>query len=244
MPVLRNRLILLHLFSDLVCSCAAMLELRAARMELLRPVLLTGKKEANFRKVIQTTMIRDRQHGPVLELNRVQRKRQAVVLNDFSANLSRTVFGQMSAKAAALITQEAQLLPQRVWKVKLVGESVDDCGGGYHDSIAEMLEELQTPGLLPILTPISDGHETGNGQSDHSAMLINPQENSKEVNEGFRFFGEFRFGDYFFTTLIVAGWQHLQVSFLVYRESHQSFGGSSKLVVKTPIETSFYRFEL
>ncbi len=30
----------------------------------------------------------------------------------------------------------------RVWKVKFVGESVDDCGGGYSESIAEMCDEL------------------------------------------------------------------------------------------------------
>ena len=30
----------------------------------------------------------------------------------------------------------------RVWKVKFLGESVDDCGGGYSESIAEMCDEL------------------------------------------------------------------------------------------------------
>lgn len=29
-------------------------------------------KEAAFRKVVQATMVRDRQHGPVVELNRIQ----------------------------------------------------------------------------------------------------------------------------------------------------------------------------
>ena len=29
-------------------------------------------QEAAFRKVIQATMIRDRQHGPVIEINRIQ----------------------------------------------------------------------------------------------------------------------------------------------------------------------------
>ena len=28
--------------------------------------------EAAFRKVVQATMVRDRQHGPVVELNRIQ----------------------------------------------------------------------------------------------------------------------------------------------------------------------------
>lgn len=29
-------------------------------------------QEAAFRKVVQATMVRDRQHGPVVELNRIQ----------------------------------------------------------------------------------------------------------------------------------------------------------------------------
>jgi E3 ubiquitin-protein ligase HERC2 len=38
---------------------------------------------------------------------------------------------------------ESLLLPHRIWKVKFVGESVDDCGGGYSESIAEICDELQ-----------------------------------------------------------------------------------------------------
>lgn len=30
------------------------------------------QQEAAFRKVVQATMVRDRQHGPVVELNRIQ----------------------------------------------------------------------------------------------------------------------------------------------------------------------------
>lgn len=30
------------------------------------------EQEAAFRKVVQATMVRDRQHGPVVELNRIQ----------------------------------------------------------------------------------------------------------------------------------------------------------------------------
>ncbi|VEL21371.1 unnamed protein product, partial [Protopolystoma xenopodis] len=45
--------------------------------------------------------------------------------------------------------------PHRVWKVRLIGESVDDCGGGFSECIAEMCDELQQPHLtgLPILVP-------------------------------------------------------------------------------------------
>lgn len=35
------------------------------------------EQEAAFRKVVQATMVRDRQHGPVVELNRIQVRQTA-----------------------------------------------------------------------------------------------------------------------------------------------------------------------
>lgn len=35
-------------------------------------VIYVLEQEAAFRKVVQATMVRDRQHGPVVELNRIQ----------------------------------------------------------------------------------------------------------------------------------------------------------------------------
>ena len=39
-------------------------------IDKLRTLLVSTAKETAFRKVVQATMVRDRQHGPVLELNR------------------------------------------------------------------------------------------------------------------------------------------------------------------------------
>ena len=67
-----------------------------------------------------------------------------------------------------------------------MGESVDDVGGGYSESIAEMCEELQA-GHLPlfILTP--------NGRVDNGVNrdchLFNPAANSTEELNMFRFLG-------------------------------------------------------
>ena len=41
-------------------------------------------QEAAFRKVVQATMVRDRQHGPVIELNRIQVKRRKLHLRTIS----------------------------------------------------------------------------------------------------------------------------------------------------------------
>ncbi len=129
-------------------------------------------------------MVRDRQHGPVIELNRfgIASKRSRKHsgnsssnnnnpgnnsgVNNSSSNINaggasnnsnsnnnnsgeggggRTVFAQMVSKMG-LLTSECLLLPHRVWKVKFVGESVDDCGGGYSESIAEMCDELTAAG--------------------------------------------------------------------------------------------------
>ena len=91
-----------------------------------------------FRKVVQATMLRDRQHGPVIELNRISVKKSsqkappttnaaAGATSGTSAGPSGTgngckpVFQQMVVKMH-LLGQEALLLPHRVWKVKFIGE--------------------------------------------------------------------------------------------------------------------------
>ena len=84
------------------------------------------------------------------------------------------------------IPQESLLLPHRVWKVKLVGESVDDCGGGYSETIAEMCEELQN-GSVPLLIQTPNGRdETG---VNRDCFIINPSATSPTHLNMFRFFG-------------------------------------------------------
>ena len=57
---------------------------------------------------------------------------------------------------------QAFKLNGRCWKIRFIGESVDDCGGGYSDSIAEICQEMQCPEMaLPLLvcTPNTAEHE-------------------------------------------------------------------------------------
>ncbi len=154
--LLRNRLVLLHHFSDIFCPgiAAFPLGLQGAdehdrhpdRMGLdkLRTLLVSTAKEAAFRKVVQATMVRDRQHGPIVELNRFSvRKPVAAASTATSAPTGgarskannegatvggaaggKTVFAQMVSRMETL-GSESLLLPHRVWKVKFVGERAD-----------------------------------------------------------------------------------------------------------------------
>lgn len=51
------------------------------------------------------------------------------------------------------------------------GESVDDCGGGYSESIAEMCDELQN-GSLPLLIGTPNGREEAGTSRD--CFVFNP----------------------------------------------------------------------
>lgn len=75
------------------------------------------------KKVVQSTMVRDRQHGPVVELNRIQVKKSRSKGGSGLAGPDgiKSVFGQMVSKKSFL-TQESLFLPHRVWKVKFVGK--------------------------------------------------------------------------------------------------------------------------
>ncbi|KAK8398901.1 hypothetical protein O3P69_004178 [Scylla paramamosain] len=194
LPTLRNRLVLLHHFSDLVCQSISMFDLcsppeddegEAAVVSRLRAILVSSAKETAFKKVIQATMVRDRQHGPIVELNRISVKRSRSRGGLAGADGMKSVFGQMVAKMS-LLTPDALFLPHRVWKVKFVGESVDDCGGGYSESVAEMCDELMN-GSLPLLIPTPNGRDEAGTSRD--CFLLNPQSNSSHHMNMFTFLG-------------------------------------------------------
>lgn len=130
-------------------------------------------------------MAQGKQHGPCIELNRIQRKKRPRGTSATDADCSRTVFGQMCASWQVLGPEDL-LLHQRIWKVKFVGESVDDCGGGYSESIAEMCDELQN-GSLPILIQTPNGRDDTGVNRD--CFIINPTATSHTHLNMFRFLG-------------------------------------------------------
>ncbi|XP_048855280.1 LOW QUALITY PROTEIN: E3 ubiquitin-protein ligase HERC2 [Brienomyrus brachyistius] len=192
---LRNRLLLLHHISELFCPCMPMFDLEgrlgqagqgpSVGFDTLRGILISQGKEAAFRKVVQATMVRDRQHGPVVELNRIQVKRSRSKGGLAGPDGTKSVFGQMCAKMSSF-SPDSLLLPHRVWKVKFVGESVDDCGGGYSESIAEMCEELQN-GLTPLLIVTPNGRDESGANRD--CFLLSPAARSPLHMNMFRFLG-------------------------------------------------------
>ena len=206
--VLRNRLVLLHHFSDTFCPGIAMFplgpglaathEAGQCGVDKLRTLLVSAAKEAAFRKVVQATMVRERQHGPVVELNRFGVKTRRSKNNSGGgqaagpgaspgkeADGGRSVFSQMVAKSSHL-TMDSLLLPHRVWKVKFVGESVDDCGGGYSESIAEICDELMQ-GSGGLLIPTPNGRDEAGTSRD--CMLLNPALHTAHHLAMFRFLG-------------------------------------------------------
>ncbi|XP_048506982.1 E3 ubiquitin-protein ligase HERC2 isoform X2 [Athalia rosae] len=183
---LHNRLVLLHHFAELLCPSLAMFQTTGPTgLNKLAPMLVYSIKEATFRKVVQATMVRDRPHGPVIELNRIQVKRARRKGGLAGPDGIKSVFGQMVSKMP-LLTQDVLFLPHRVWKVKFVGESVDDCGGGYSESIAEMCDELQN-GSLPLLIPTPNGREDNGTNRD--CFLLNPTATSDLHINMFQFLG-------------------------------------------------------
>ena len=67
------------------------------------------------------------------------------------------------------------------------GESVDDCGGGYSESIAEMCDELQN-GSLPLLIVTPNGR--GESGANRDCYLLNPMLKGPQHINMFRFLGK------------------------------------------------------
>ncbi|KAJ8985747.1 hypothetical protein NQ317_014400 [Molorchus minor] len=168
--VLHRRLVLLHHFAELICPCITMFPITGPdSLHELRSILIYNIKEATFRKVVQATMSNDRDPGGGLA----------------GVDGMKSVFGQMVSKLT-LLTSETLALPHRVWKVEFVGESVDDCGGGYSESIAEMCDELQN-GSLPLLIPTPNGRDEAGANRD--CFILNPQSKTCLHLNMFRFLG-------------------------------------------------------
>ena len=74
-------------------------------------------QESAFRRVVKATMTQGKQHGPVIELNRIQVKRSRGRGRLAGPNGLNSVFGQMCSKWT-ILSQEDLLLPHRVWKVR------------------------------------------------------------------------------------------------------------------------------
>lgn len=100
-------------------------------------------------------------------------------------NGTKSVFAQACSKMT-LLRSDSLFLPHRVWKVKFIGESVDDCGGGYSESIAEMCEELQN-GSLPLLVATPDSRDDVEGVQ--KSFLLNPCLRSQVHTDMFKFLG-------------------------------------------------------
>ena len=158
--LLRNRLLVFELFSENFWQSVPLLRFlelpddfpnsdfaQPLSASKLAPFLLLPHKEATLRRVVNLTTTRDRQHGPVISIDRVSRR----------AGTGQTVFDQLSSWLPTLLAESSLFLANRCWKVRFVAESVDDCGGGFSDSIADACEEVQS-GLTDAALPFG-GHE-------------------------------------------------------------------------------------
>eukprot|EP00118_Oscarella_pearsei_P022139 m.252837 g.252837 ORF g.252837 m.252837 type:complete len:501 (+) comp40356_c1_seq2:12583-14085(+) len=196
--VLRNRLVLLNHFSSLLGPCISMFNLERSDVEEedgdtsfsvgfdeLRGLLVPSVKDSIFKRVVLQSMIRDRPHGPVIEVNRIQIKRSRSRSGYAGPDGSKSVFGQICAKMVTA-GPETLYMAQRVWKVKFIGESVDDCGGGYSESVSEMCDELQN-GYTPLLIQTPNGREETGVNRD--CFILNPEARAPQHLNMFRFLG-------------------------------------------------------
>lgn len=140
-------------------------------------------KEQHLRRQLKVTMYTEEDHGATITLNRVSLKRNRH--GYIGAEGAKSVFAQATAALEHSATKYWRL-PSRVWKVKFVGEGLDDCGGGYSESISEMMSELQS-GALPLLL------ETPNARGDvgvnRDCFMLNPHASSDYHLRLFRFLG-------------------------------------------------------
>ena len=135
---------------------------QSALLDSVRSIMPASIKENALKSVLKATMVSGAQHGDLITLHRMQLPRGADGLIGHDG--SKSVFAQACAALAGTPDLNWRL-PNRVWKVRFRGEAVDDLGGGYSESISEMVEELQS-GALPLLEATPNGRGSGGTERD------------------------------------------------------------------------------
>ena len=98
-------------------------------------------------------------------------------------NGQNSVFAQILRKLAALPNQQHLMRSKRVWKVVFAGEGMQDAGGGYHESISTMLDELHKMTVPLLLRTPNSEHSAGFNQD---TLLFN---SASQLKEMFTFLG-------------------------------------------------------
>ena len=83
-------------------SRSEVVELETKASDLVFPFFT---QDSAFRKVVQTTMVRDRQHGPVIELNRIQVRFPLAVHVKSLCNKNIPVDGSLNPRVLSSETQ-------------------------------------------------------------------------------------------------------------------------------------------
>ena len=125
----------------------------------LSGLIIFQVKENLLRRLLTSTMWTDVKHGPTIQINRVVKEPTDPTSPDWMGSVTWQVIHEILFDDSNI---QAFKLNGRCWKIRFIGESVDDCGGGYSDSIAEICQEMQCPKMaLPLLvcTPNTAEHE-------------------------------------------------------------------------------------
>ena len=108
-------------------------------------------KENLLRRLLMSSMWTDVKHGPTIQINRVVKEPSDPSLPKWMGSVTWQVIHEILSDDSNL---QAFKLNGRCWKIRFIGESVDDCGGGFSDSIAEICQEVQDKDMgIPLLIP-------------------------------------------------------------------------------------------
>lgn len=150
--------------------------------QVLQRVFSLSHKERLVNAVIEQTQSSSTSR-PLISIQRL--RPQESPHKDLPVAIKKTVFAQVCSQLAGQADLN-YLVANRVWKVKFLGEGVDDAGGGYSESISEMMEELTTFKVPLLIKTPNCVDEIG---PNRDVFLLNPAAKSEEHLQFFRFLG-------------------------------------------------------
>lgn len=179
-PVLLRRRTLLIRYSSLVVRILPLLNLQGRGAAATKPVrqlrslILPGHKKVFIGRILSRVRLRAANGDssiPNFKISRAAFLSGRETSADGSESITYQTYAQLKKNNAVTGKDHLYCGKELWWQIEFIGEGIQDCGGGFRESISNISDELMSPGT-PLFVPVRNA-DAGAG-SLQDAWVPNP----------------------------------------------------------------------
>ena len=170
--VLLRRARLISRYSELVTGILPLIDLRGtglpatAAIGQLRSLILPTHKLKFIERVL--TSVRGRVSSssghPAFKVSRAKTLAGKTLAADGSESIAYQIFNELK-KSGAHVKNALYSGRELWWQVEFIGEGVQDCGGGFRDSVNDLADDFMSK-RTPLFVPVSNAEESAGTLQD------------------------------------------------------------------------------